>query len=666
MNNKTKRMDSKDNLVCASEIIPDRLYFVTLATNEKPKATGKSHYFNVDKEFVYESFYADFGPLNLAMLFNYCQKVNKKLRSVNLMNKKIVHYTTVNPQKRVNAAYLIASYAIIYLNKTAEEIFKILTAGDNPPFILFRDVSFGMCLYQISLLDCLNAVYKAKMFGFFDFNNFDVIEYEHYERVENGDLNWIVPNKFIAFCGPHAKSKIENGYAFHAPESYFSYFRRSNVTTIVRLNKKMYDSNRFQEAGFIHKDLFFIDGSTPSDNILKQFISICEATDGAVAVHCKAGLGRTGSLIGCYIMKHYRMTAKETIAWIRICRPGSIIGHQQKWLESKQQKMWDEGDTYRKTHGLPGPIKHRVGIYYLNEAKEDDDTPQYVILKPSSQNDNVNRILQKVDTMKLNDFDEDQVNHNEIQEDCEGTQGDKLNKIKAMRRANKQAQAATQANTKNNSSERTKSSTTEQSVVIVQTKEVTTKIAEKSFPQLVRCPTNRKSLRNNNNNTSSSPFRFILEETTGNTKQKNNDSGTSTTDGTTTNNNNNNNNRNITTQTTASTTATTVVRRIRKCKDILTSKPYTVWPSRNTNDNGKILTTKPSKRALTTDKDKSGPQCVKILRRSRTQNTALVENVVGGENSGGLITTRRQSSPIVTLESPNKTKILRNKRLTAP
>lgn len=30
-----------------------------------------------------------------------------------------------------------------------------------------------------------------------------------------------------------------------------------------------------------------------------------------------AGLGRTGTLIGCYIMKHYKFTAAEVIAWIR-------------------------------------------------------------------------------------------------------------------------------------------------------------------------------------------------------------------------------------------------------------------------------------------------------------------------------------------------------------
>jgi len=48
---------------------------------------------------------------------------------------------------------------------------------------------------------------------------------------------------------------------------------------------------------------------------------------------CAAGLGRTGTLIGCYLMKHYNMSAAETIAWIRIARPGSILGPQQHYME---------------------------------------------------------------------------------------------------------------------------------------------------------------------------------------------------------------------------------------------------------------------------------------------------------------------------------------------
>lgn len=51
------------------------------------------------------------------------------------------------------------------------------------------------------------------------------------------------------------------------------------------------------------------------------------------SVSLTAGLGRTGTLIACYVMKHYRFTHAEIIAWIRICRPGSIIGPQQHFLE---------------------------------------------------------------------------------------------------------------------------------------------------------------------------------------------------------------------------------------------------------------------------------------------------------------------------------------------
>lgn len=56
------------------------------------------------------------------------------------------------------------------------------------------------------------------------------------------------------------------------------------------MNAKVYNASCFENAGFEHKDLFFIDGSTPSDIILKKFLMICETTDGAIAVHCKGKL----------------------------------------------------------------------------------------------------------------------------------------------------------------------------------------------------------------------------------------------------------------------------------------------------------------------------------------------------------------------------------------
>lgn len=333
----------------AAELIKDRLYFATLRS--KPKSTANTHYFCTDDEFVYENFYADFGPLNLAMLYRYCCKLNKKLKSFTLTRKRIVHYTSFDQRKRSNAAVLIGGYAVIYLKKTPEEAYRALISGSNASYLPFRDAAFGNCTYNLTVLDCLQGIRKALQHGFFDFETFDVEEYEHYERVENGDLNWIVPGKFLAFSGPHPKSRIENGYPLHAPEAYFPYFRKHGVTTIVRLNKKIYDGQRFTNAGFDHYDLFFVDGSTPNDTILRRFLHVCESAQGAVAVHCKAGLGRTGTLIGCYLMKHYRFTAAEAIAWIRICRPGSVIGPQQNFLEEKQASLWLQNDSQPSQKG---------------------------------------------------------------------------------------------------------------------------------------------------------------------------------------------------------------------------------------------------------------------------------------------------------------------------
>ena len=121
--------------------------------------------------------------------------------------------------------------------------------------------------------DSLNVMQKASILAIF-------LQQEHQWKLLS--THWIL-------C-------IPTGYPLHAPEAYFPYFRKHNVTNIIRLNKKIYDARRFTEAGFRHDDMFFIDGSTPSEAIMQRFIDICENAPGAIAVHCK------GEVVTCWIL----------------------------------------------------------------------------------------------------------------------------------------------------------------------------------------------------------------------------------------------------------------------------------------------------------------------------------------------------------------------------
>lgn len=68
-------------------------------------------------------------------------------------------------------------------------------------------------------------------------------------------------------------------------------------------------------------------------------------------MQCKAGLGRTGTLIGAYLIWKYGFTANEAIAFMRIVRPGSVVGPQQQYLYLKQLEWakWAAVDEMRKS-----------------------------------------------------------------------------------------------------------------------------------------------------------------------------------------------------------------------------------------------------------------------------------------------------------------------------
>ena len=240
------------------------------------------------------------------------------------------------------------------------------------PLPPYHDASPVECTYDLSVRDCLAGLDRARRLGFFRFGNapppppplpsspphataspppaFDIDEYEHFEQVENGDLNWIVAGRILAFAGPQSRRlTTPEGYCVLSPEDYAPYFRSRNVSLVVQLNRGGYDGARFSAFGIRHVSRQYPDGSCPEPDVLRSVLADMEGVPGgsAFAVHCKAGLGRTGTCIGAYLMKHFRFTAREAIGYMRVCRPGMVIGPQQHFLEGIERSMWQEGDAWR-------------------------------------------------------------------------------------------------------------------------------------------------------------------------------------------------------------------------------------------------------------------------------------------------------------------------------
>ncbi|CEH12042.1 phosphatases ii [Ceraceosorus bombacis] len=298
----------------------------------------KFQWLSIDVDLGYLSFYKDWGPLNMAMFYRFCLHV--ACMHLDPDEDHLVLYTSSDPHNKANAALLAAMYAMVIERLSPCDAFHPLAELEFEPF---RDAGYGRADFCLTIQDVLYGFHKARECDVLQLENFNLDEYEWYERVENGDWNWITPN-IIAFASPNDKG-WESGLKLPPAEREkrtnaaftrsIKYFKQHSVGAVVRLNNPLYDREAYERVGIEHYDMYFDDGSNPSDQILRAFIKLADETVNkgkVIAVHCKAGLGRTGVLIGAYLIWKHGFTAQEVIGFMRIMRPGCVVGPQQRFM----------------------------------------------------------------------------------------------------------------------------------------------------------------------------------------------------------------------------------------------------------------------------------------------------------------------------------------------
>ena len=275
---------SSQNLI----IIPDRLIFSILRS--EPKNTKNVLFISIDNDpnFQYSPFCYDFGPPSLLMVHKFYTQLSHILDT----RSELIHFfCSSRPENIANASFLIIVFRILRLKQTPEEAFSPFV-NLSRHFRPYRDATNLPSTYDLTVFSCVSGFYKGLKLGWYNPSTFDASSWEFNEQVENGDMNWLIPNKLLAFATPYNHNILHGGWRVSTPADLINVFRRLHINHIVRLCKEFYNKTIFTDAGFRHTELRFDDGTTPPPSILERWMKLIEGPD-IIALHCKAGLGRT-------------------------------------------------------------------------------------------------------------------------------------------------------------------------------------------------------------------------------------------------------------------------------------------------------------------------------------------------------------------------------------
>ena len=137
-------------------------------------------------------------------------------------------------------------------------------------------------------------------------------------------FSWIDKPHLAALAMPQAATDL-------------TWLRKQGIEVLVSLTEDPVPRSWVNEAGLMVVNVPVPDMEPPTARqieLVLQTIAKANSSNLGVAVHCSAGLGRTGTFLAAYFVSR-GLTARDAVGKVRDLRPGSIeTTEQERAIES--------------------------------------------------------------------------------------------------------------------------------------------------------------------------------------------------------------------------------------------------------------------------------------------------------------------------------------------
>ena len=141
------------------------------------------------------------------------------------------------------------------------------------------------------------------------------------------NFSWIIEEKLAGSAIPTSKEEID-------------WVKQEGVKSIVTIREEPLEDEWIKDVTYLHvhsNDMGIPEFSDLVNSV--DFIHQRITNEEPVMVHCLAGLGRTGTILACYLIKYEDMTAGDAIEKVRQERHGSIQSFSQEEIIFRFEKF---------------------------------------------------------------------------------------------------------------------------------------------------------------------------------------------------------------------------------------------------------------------------------------------------------------------------------------